>query len=293
MSKLALGTAQFTMSYGVANRRNFIPLDELYLILEEAYRNNIRLIDTSPLYGNTEAVLGEICSTKNLSFSIISKLPFINHLSDIDFLILSTLKNLKLKVLEGYLIHHFSLFLEKPNIWNYLLFFKKKGLIKKLGFSIYHPYEWQEITKRDIIPDLIQIPLSIFDQRFMEFIPEMISLGVEIHVRSVFLQGLIFLSPDNFPSDFNILRSKLSDLIDISLENNLTLLELFLGFAITTPGISKVIVGIDSLSQFKEILSALSKVRAVSYLRNDLQKYQIEREDLIVPYLWPQDLVKT
>ena len=68
--KLALGTAQFGMKYGVANKHSDFSLEKISEILQYAKKNNINTLDTAVSYGEAER-LGEIGVNE---WNIITKL---------------------------------------------------------------------------------------------------------------------------------------------------------------------------------------------------------------------------
>src|SRR5205085_6926118 len=104
---------------------------------------------------------------------------------------LSSLKRLKLKTLYGVLFHDFNYWKAQPTSWFELEKIKTEGLIKKIGFSLYHPEQWFLLKEKGIIPDLLQIPMNLLNQQFTPYFPEFKQAGIEIHVRSAFLQGLL------------------------------------------------------------------------------------------------------
>ena len=69
--KLALGTAQFGMQYGIANSDIKLSLDDIYKILETAKNNGIDTLDTAFQYGESQKNLGRV-GAKN--WKVISKL---------------------------------------------------------------------------------------------------------------------------------------------------------------------------------------------------------------------------
>ena len=110
--KLALGGAQFGMAYGISNKKGQTPLDEIKLILNTAQKNNIKIIDTSPAYGNSEEILGKTINDNNF-FNIVTKTPYFNvekvGKPEIDKLtdsIKKSLENLSLKQTYGIIFHN-------------------------------------------------------------------------------------------------------------------------------------------------------------------------------------------
>ena len=81
MNKLALGTAQFGLDYGVTNSEGKVQVEEVELILGCAKENSINTLDTAASYGNSEEVLGSIGIS---DFQIITKtIPLKNGVDEV------------------------------------------------------------------------------------------------------------------------------------------------------------------------------------------------------------------
>ena len=78
--KIALGSVQFGIPYGVTNRGGMTSRQEVREILTVAARSGVDTIDTAITYGESERVLGaEGCSR----FRIVTKLPAIPATHDV------------------------------------------------------------------------------------------------------------------------------------------------------------------------------------------------------------------
>ena len=206
-NKLVLGTVQFGCQYGInsVGRPNSQMVSE---ILNEAQLGGITTLDTSAGYGDSEEILGNNAVDKR--FKIISKYPKCNK--TISVTIDETFRNLKCNKLYGYLLHHFSVYLEDKNIWKEFIKLKDEGKVEKIGFSLYEPFELDVILKDNIPFDLIQIPYNIFDRQFEPYFEILKEKNVEIHVRSTFLQGLFFKDRNKLPEKLLPLRPYLIEL---------------------------------------------------------------------------------
>lgn len=261
MSKLSIGTVQFGLNYGVANTSGKVTYDEVQKILKEAKLNQIDTIDTAAAYGESESVLGKSGVEQ---FQIITKLPEIpmdvkNITSYIEESFFNSIKHLKVTKVYGFLLHRPSqLFMSGgAEIYKALLNLKEQGYIEKIGASIYQPEELDEIYKEYEL-DLIQVPFSIFDRRLIEtgWLSRLYDKGVEVHVRSVFLQGLLLMSSKQRPEKFKCWDNLWEKWDNWLAKNNLTPLEASIRYVLSIPEISKVVIGVDSSSQLKEIISA-------------------------------------
>lgn len=262
INKLALGTAQFGMSYGVANQNGKIKLEDIKDILKLAKEKNIDLVDTAIAYGDSEKIIGNIGI---LDFKFVSKLPLFpkkedaNVISWVDDQIKLSLKRLRIKSLYGLLIHRSEDLLggTGKKIVNALNKLKAKGIVKKIGISIYDPSELKKLT--DLIKvDIIQAPLNIIDQRFINsgWLSKLYKSDVEVHIRSVFLQGLLLMSKKNRPQKFNRWKSLWKIWHEWLNDNKITALEATIRYALSIKKISKVIVGVDSKKQLQQIILA-------------------------------------
>ena len=285
MNKLALGTAQFGMDYGISNRRGKIPRSEAFEILESALRSGIDTIDTASSYGDSEEVIGGFMRSNKNTFKIISKLPDCGH-PEVIGIFETSLRKLGVSEIYGYLIHGFPSYKNDGKIWDELEDLRLAGKIKKLGFSLYSPGDLQHLMNSGLRFDIVQLPFSVFDQRFEQYLPGLKKTGVEVHARSVFLQGLVFKKPDNLDKYFNKIRNKIFGLNRLADELGTSVVSLCIGFVMANKYIDKVVVGVDSLQNFAEIAEWDAKgfikeetVKAISGLR-------IEDEDIVLPFKW-------
>lgn len=182
---LALGTAQFGLDYGVNNKRGRIPPGEAAKILRYAWENDIRVLDSAWEYQESEAVIGEFIQKEKAPFKIVSKLPTAFEQNVIEGFEAS-LARLKLSKMHGYLVHHIQTFIEHKNILDDLLKLKRQGKVEKIGFSLYHTQDLEYLLVNHVPFDLLQVPLSILDQRFLPFFSKLKEKNIEIHVRSIF-----------------------------------------------------------------------------------------------------------
>jgi aryl-alcohol dehydrogenase-like predicted oxidoreductase len=258
--KLSIGTAQFGMHYGVANNSGMVSVREASKILSTAFERGIQSLDTAILYGNSEAVLGEIGVGK---WKITTKLPKIpNDCNDVGGWVKAeiqlSLARLKVTSLHAVLLHHPNdlLGLNGPKLISSLKSFKANGFIQNIGVSVYDPDEFTDLFRLHSF-DVVQAPLNILDQRLINsgWLRRLQEAGVEIQVRSIFLQGLLLMYPDMRPAKFSK-WSKLWHTWDCwLLERRFSPLEGCISFIRSVEGVDKVIVGVDDESHLKEILS--------------------------------------
>ena len=249
IQKICIGTAQFGSSYGINNQTG-VPKDaELASIFSLANQAGIDVLDTAQAYGNAEERIGDLSGNE---FNVISKFkeltaPFPFHLE-----LKESLKKLRIRSLYGYMAHDSDLLIENKSWWKGLQLAKEQGLVKKIGYSLYSVDQLESLLNKQIIPDVIQFPYNVLDRRFQSFLPEMASMGVEIHIRSIYLQGLLLMEPNHIPNKLLPLQPFLNTVREIAKRNQLSIGQICLGFVINNPLINKVVIGIDNLAQLKE-----------------------------------------
>ncbi len=283
--KIALGPAQFGMDYGINNKKGKIPKKETFDILYEASKSGIDILDTAHGYGDSEAVIGNFIRESRMNFKIVSKSPKC-EIRETENIFNSSLKQLGIDVFYGYLIHNFQHYRQYPQIWKILEELKSKGKIKKIGFSLYFPSELDYILENKLNIDIIQVPYSIFDRRFEQYFQRLKNKDIEIHVRSVFLQGLVFKKPCELNNYFKKIKEKLEKLNSLSIKQNIPIVALCFNFAAINRFVDKVVVGVDSLENLKEIVSSLNYHTDVQNVIGELFSFKEEDENIILPINW-------
>lgn len=253
MGKLVLGTVQFGLQYGINSAGR--PSEEtVKSILAEASKGGITTLDTSSAYGNSEEIL-EKCITSEEEFKIVSKYP--KGETPVGEMFKSSLNRLKEDKLYGYLLHHFEVYKDNPNIWDEFVALKESGKVQKIGFSLYSPEELQFILDNKSSFDLIQVPFNIFDKKFLPLMKEVHEKGVEIHVRSTFLQGLFFKDREALPEKLKPMKKYLLQLDDLSKQSGLSISEIALNYNLQNPYIDGVLIGVDNVEQLKTNLASV------------------------------------
>ena len=291
--KIGLGTVQFGQNYGVSNKQGITPEDEVREILTFAWGNGITLLDTATLYGASEEVLGRSIPP-HTAFRIVTKTPTfqktkiekedVARLKDI---FRSSLDKLRQPNLYGLLVHHAVDLLKDGGqyLWEGMQELKEMGLVQKIGASLYSPIELNRFLEK-YTPDIVQLPINVFDQRMIQNgnLQHLKSQGVEIHSRSVFLQGLLLMSPEELPAHFNVIRSTILQYREALQKQDINPLEAALTFVCQQPEIDYVIVGINNQTHLKEILSVSQNMSLLR--RIDFSMYAVIEEAVINPASW-------
>jgi len=279
MSKITLGTAQFGLDYGINNNKGQVSKDEVFKILSAAVDAGVDTLDTAASYGNSEKTIGEFIRQNDKSFNIISKAGAPDG-SGIEPVVLASLKELGISSFYGYLIHGLRSYLEMPEMWTELNNLKIAGKIKKIGLSLYSPEELELFLKQAKGIDLVQVPYNILDRRFEPYFPKLKEKKIEINVRSVFLQGIVFKEPEDIEDEIAMLRNKVVKIKNIAKNARLSRGSICLNFVLLNQHIDKMIIGIDGLNNFNEIVGFqgdLGKVKAMADSFIDLSEPNIDK----------------
>ena len=260
-NKYAIGTAQFGLPYGISNRLGTLYINEAINIVNYSIGQNINTLDTAIAYGKSETVLGEIGIKE---WRVCSKLSFMpKTILDVDrwvnSSVIESLNRLKIKSLYGLLLHSplQLLGVKGGELYIALLKLKKKGMVKKIGVSIYSPEEL-DLLIPNFDFDIVQSPYNLLDNRMKKsgWMDKLSAKRVEIQIRSVFLQGLLLMNKEEqiikFPK-WELLWNKFHAWLKNS---NMSALQACLAFVNSEKQIDKIIVGVDSLQHLKEILDA-------------------------------------
>lgn len=289
--KLGLGTVQFGTDYGISNKLGQTSADEVRKILEFAAGHGIRYLDTAPAYGTSEAVLGEHLSPSH-QFRIVTKTSKITKsqiTADDVQSVLDTfrrsLEQLKQTSVYGLLVHHPDDLLNDggDRLMLELESLKAQGLVKKIGVSIYGQEEIDKLFKKYSL-DLIQIPLNVFDQRLLRngYLRSLKNQGIEIHVRSVFLQGILLMSEEELPPHLSGFIPYLRRYREVNEKLGISPLQAAIGFVDQLLEVDSILVGVNNLDQLVEIVTATDRIFNSKYLR----EFVIEDTSLINPSLW-------
>jgi len=287
LNRIALGTAQLGMKYGVSNRAGKVSRKDAFGILEYAGKKGIDTLDTAYSYGDSEEVIGDFIAGSNAPFNVVSKLPDLgNDTVRGEEYCRQSLKRLKQKNIYGYLIHSFENLIRRNEIWAEMEFLKSKGLVKKIGFSLYMPEELEFLMNNNINFDIIQAPYNIFDRRFEKYFGVLKERGAEVHARSVFLQGLFFLDEDKIGSNFNPAKDAMERLHSVSSDRGISVHSLCLCFVLLNSFVDKAVIGVDSVEQLEEDISSLNDINRVKDILDILRTFEFHNEEIILPHKW-------
>lgn len=281
LNRIVLGTAQFGMNYGISNKIGKINQKEISKILNFASTNKIRYLDTAASYKKSELEIGNFCKTNNIRFKIITKYSLKKNVED---QFLNSIRNIgsQPEIVMAHSVNDY-LNIEFHRAVNKL---KKNYKIKKIGVSLYNPDELKLVLsyKR---PDIVQFPVNILDQRFVnkKIYKILKKNSIEIHARSVFLQGFFFLKNSVVKKNFPEAIYMLNKLREIANYDNLSISQLSLLWVYSQDFIDKIIIGVDSLQHLKSNIKCLKKKISLKS-QALISKLNFNNQKIINPNLW-------
>lgn len=263
--KLALGTVQFGIPYGVANTRGRPDESSVGLILQRAAEAGVRVIDTACLYGESEAVLGR-CLPADHAFDVVTKTPKFSGMSGTDAALAlrvafyDSCRRLRTSHVYGLLAHDANDLLGPVGaaLWQEMSALRAAGRVTKIGTSVYSGTQIDALLQR-YTPDLMQLPLSVLDQRLVRGgqLDRLLASGVEVHARSVFLQGALLMASDSLPQHLTGLRPSVEHIAAQASAYGIDVLTAGLRYVANLPQVAAVVCGVDGCDQFDELVAAL------------------------------------
>ncbi|MBL0446939.1 aldo/keto reductase [Aeromonas veronii] len=277
--RLALGTVQFGLDYGISNHDGQVSDEELDAIIALARQAGIDTLDTAQAYGNAEQRLGQRDIT---GFTLIDKLAPGLPLSDVKAALNNSLHWLGRKRLDGLLLHRSQD--ASPALFELLTDLQQQGTIGKLGISVYTPEELDTWTAAGYPLKLVQLPANLLDQRFLRsgWLDKLVDMGCEIHVRSLFLQGLLLMQPAQRPDYFQRFATALEQFDHW--HPSVAPLGKALSIMTALPQVSRFVVGVCHAQELAAIVAA-SQVQHECY-EADIAHLASMEQELINPGLW-------
>jgi aryl-alcohol dehydrogenase-like predicted oxidoreductase len=278
LEKLGLGTVQFGQAYGVSNQRGQVPKKEAAAILDRAAKAGVCLLDTAANYGEAETILVALDTSP---FRVVTKTINLTH--GLDRVIARARQSAQSLKADTLLVHAANDLAgeEGEALWTALRRLKDQGVFRKIGISVYVADDPAALAER-FHPDVMQLPFSLLDQRLLMngTLARLQALGVEVHARSLFLQGLLFL--EELPAKLRHAAPHLARVRKTLADANTTPLAAALGFALARPEIAFGLVGVTSSKELDEIIAAAG--RPMPGL--DWASFALKDELVLTPSLW-------
>ena len=282
--RLVLGTVNFGMDYGYLGGKSRIKEENAFEIIEHSISGKIQFFDTAQDYGRSEEILGKyVLSNEQSQLNIITKF-FAGRCTENP--VNRSLRKLNLRRIYAILFHDFDDYLRHPKAFQQLQENQKKGEVEKIGFSLYSPWELEQLLSWGIPFQIVQVPYSIFDQRFDPYFAELKALNVEIHVRSIFLNGLFFQDPKVLGDHFNKVKGNLEELNNISQNLEVPISSVCLNFVRQHEYVDKLVIGVRTVPELLSNISAMSFSPKLSDYRKEFDAFACNDQTILYPHKW-------
>lgn len=284
MNRIVLGGAQLGLPYGILNGGETLSREEVARILDTAVDHGIDSIDTAIAYGQSESIIGE---TSQNRFKIISKLPplpvDISNVSEwVHSQVQGSLSRLKCTSLDALLLHRPQDLTgaQGAELYESIGSLMAEKMIHRFGISIYSPDDLEGIIGTFDI-HVVQAPLNVFDRRILGVADQLSALNIEVHARSVFLQGVLIASPTDRPQRFEPWSEHFALFDEWVRSSGVSAMACCMGFALQQPGIAKLVIGTTSAESLDEIMNSIpnSALEVPTHLQSSI-------EQLIDPRFW-------
>lgn len=268
-----LGTVQLGMDYGLGDHTKKPSRDYAFALLDRAMAQGVDTLDTASNYGESEAVIGAWLQTvpEEKRPRVITKIGPFDHSSsdalraDIRRQAEKSLSALHLTRADTLMVHMFEDYEKDPDaVRDAFLQMKREGLAGEIGISAYSRHDYRKLVASGF--DAVQIPLNVFDWGQIENggMQALADAGVAVYARSVFLQGLVFLTPETLDPRMDFCLPYLEKFLGFCREFEMPPAVLALSFIFSVPGVSTVVLGCQTTEQLDENCAVIKKVRALS-----------------------------
>ena len=280
-NKIVLGTANFKKNYGIKKKK--LKKSVKKKIIKFSLKNNIIYFDTALNYQNASGLLASILpKNKKVITKIAIPKNVKNYFDYIIFKIGKSLKEFETNKFYAVLLHNSENLKNSNNrkIIDALNYLKKIGKIEKFGLSIYSLKELDKFYNF-LKPEVIQIPLNLFDQRLLKskWLKILKKNKVEIHARSIFLQGALLESKLPFKVSENIYKHWIK-WKNWQIKNKIKSFEACMQFINQQKEVDKIVFGVDNLSQLKQILNFEVKKKL------NFSSLSLDSEEILHPQNW-------
>jgi len=291
-----LGTVQFGLDYGIANNRGKPSYQEARAILACAFEGGVNCLDTAAAYGDSEQVIGRILTDLGMR-DRVTVATKVRHFKERRFAtsaefepfvensVHASLKRLRLDVLDICLFHHET----TPECFDALLRLKEMGLVRHVGVSLVSPRNGPDILDIDGV-EAIQVPFNIIDKRFDQAggFERLRRKSTALFTRSVFLQGLLLMPKARIPVALGAVVPVRRRLAALAAEAGLAPAELAMRFVLSTPAVTSVLVGVDTVEQMRKNMEVFRKGRLDPALMKRIDEIVPSLpEEILNPVFWP------
>lgn len=305
LSKITLGTAQLGLDYGISNETGKLDQATSNAILDTAIECGINTIDTAILYGDSEEKIGKWLQKSGITVNVITKIPYVKDLkgnalvNEIVKLTKQSMNRLNSNKIYGLMFHSCEFIRSNFNeVKAAIRILSKSNLVENFGVSLYQLEELLYVMANFDL-DIFQVPINLCNFKIISN-PKVIEYfkkpEKKLFARSIFLQGLFFLSEDMAEKKVSGSKKILSKLNLISKKYGLSIQEMALLFVSNHSIVDSLVLGIADADQIIDNVNALKKISGINKLSDIMM--EIEQgfvnvdESIYNPVLWRSNDVK-
>lgn len=294
---LMIGTAQFGQRYGLANQSGAPSDQTIRQIIQLALDQGMAAFDTAAAYGESEARLGQAFAQLGVAdrVEVVTKIPALPETifeepvaaaRTIEDSVQQSMRHLGMKVLPTVLFHEER----TADRYGYVLeSLRERGWVKRIGVSCNH--DPQLACDFAAMPgvQVLQLPVNLLDRRHLAGKSCLAAqrYGVSVHVRSVFLQGLLLMPDADVPEHLAEAKPWRDKLRRISKQAGIDMAQVAVRWTLGLPAVQRVIVGVETVEQAKHNLELAARgplppdmQQALDQIRPDLP------ERVVTPWMW-------
>lgn len=289
VDKLVLGTVQMGLDYGINNKIGKINENKAIEILEYAFNQGIRVIDTAEVYGTSHQVIGHYHKLNpSHSFKVITKIPKKINNNLLQSKVNQYLNELRISNIHLLMCHDFETYKNDDELSDWLMYNKGSDYIEKVGVSVYTNSQVMNLLDGAKKLDVIQLPFNLLDNNYQRgaVLKYMNAESVITHTRSPFLQGMFFLDQKNDNEVYKSLLPYISELYKIANSVGITMHSMALLYSIQNKLINNVIIGVDSIKQLKLNFQTISDCFLTEEVIKRIDGIVVHNVDLLNPSLW-------
>ncbi len=262
MSRFSLGTVQLGMKYGLGEDCEKPSEEKAVHLLDRAMELGIDNLDTANNYGDSQAVIGRWLNIRRAEGKslpwVVTKIGPLKHGSyDIlrDDVLKQTegcCKELGVETLDCLMLHNFEDYSEdRDNIHKIFDELKAQGAYRYNALSAYSRHDYGMIADSGF--DAVQIPMNVFDWEQINSggMEKLEKSGIMVFVRSVFLQGLVFQTPETLDPRMSVCVPYVETFQNFCKEFELPPAVLALSFVLSVPGVTTTVLGCDNVQQLE------------------------------------------
>ncbi len=297
LTRLVVGTAQFGLPYGIANRTGQPSLKDVCEILMCAVKGGATTLDTATEYGESEVVLGRALKEIGVldRVTIISKVRHVKRMNRertpenvagwVKNSVTCSLEHLGVESLPLCLFHDTN----DIAYMDVLLELKREGLVQHVGVSVATPSQMEMVLSTFGV-EAIQIAASALDQRILRSgdLAKAAAAGIAIFLRSIYLQGLLVMPIEEIGPELREVIPVRRALQRIGADAGLTMPEMALRFGLSIPDVTGVLTGVETVGQMAANIAFAARgplspdlVQAIDDAVPDLS------EAILFPWHWP------